>query len=195
MPDARAARCITRRFAYGAVAAVMAMACAQFAPAAFAVGGAPPVGVQPRAPSPGHPPPAARTDRSEGTTASGPVRAQPPRMPFYVATKGQTTLYLLGTLHVGYPSDYPPEQPYWLLQGHNLWPDESMPELKEAAMAWAALMSKVGAELMRAIAVSLEQPETYFEEPFRDTPAWMGKLVHYVGGVVEASTSKPLSLV
>src|SRR6478752_4939968 len=51
--------------------------------------------------------------------------------------------------------DYPPEQQYWLLQGPNLWPDESMPELKQAAMAWAGLMSNVGAELMRAIAVSL----------------------------------------
>src|SRR6476660_2941001 len=65
--------------------------------------------------------------------------------------------------------DYPPEQPYWLLQGPNLWPDESMPELKDAAMAWAGLMSNVGAELMRAIAVSLQQPEDYFEEPFRAT--------------------------
>ena len=81
--------------------------------------------------------------------------------------------------------DYPPEQPYWLLQGHNLWPDESLPELEPAAMAWAELMSTVGAELMRAIAVSLRLPEDYFDEPFRDTPAWMGKLVHYVGGVVE----------
>ncbi len=81
--------------------------------------------------------------------------------------------------------DYPPDQPYWLLQGHNMWPDESLPELEPAAMAWAELMSKVGAELMRAIAVSLRLPEDYFDEPFRDTPAWMGKLVHYVGGVVE----------
>jgi isopenicillin N synthase-like dioxygenase len=54
-------------------------------------------------------------------------------------------------------------------------------------MAWAELMCKVGAELMRAIAVSLKQPENYFDEPFGDTPAWMGKLVHYVGGVVEAA--------
>nr|WP_244816004.1 TraB/GumN family protein [Caballeronia sp. Lep1P3] len=60
-------------------------------------------------PAPAQPP---RVDRSTGTTASGPVRAQPPRMPFYVATKGSTTIYLLGTLHVGFASDYPPEQPF-----------------------------------------------------------------------------------
>jgi uncharacterized protein len=60
--------------------------------------------------SPTPPPP--RADRSTGTTASGPVRAQPPRMPFYVATKGAVTIYVLGTLHVGFASDYPPEQPF-----------------------------------------------------------------------------------
>ncbi|WP_457972653.1 isopenicillin N synthase family dioxygenase [Arthrobacter sp. D1-17] len=81
--------------------------------------------------------------------------------------------------------DYPADQPYWLLQGPNMWPNDALPELKPAAMAWAALMSEVGAELMRAIAVTLRLPEDYFDEPFRDSPAWMGKLVHYVGGVVE----------
>jgi isopenicillin N synthase-like dioxygenase len=83
--------------------------------------------------------------------------------------------------------DYPADQPYWLLQGPNLWPDDAFPELKPAAMDWADLMSRVGMELLRAIAVSLELPEDYFDEPFQGTPAWMGKLVHYVGGVVEAA--------
>ncbi|HEY8702494.1 MAG TPA: 2-oxoglutarate and iron-dependent oxygenase domain-containing protein [Arthrobacter sp.] len=83
--------------------------------------------------------------------------------------------------------DCPPDQPYWLLQGHNMWPDESLPELEPAAMEWAGLMSTVGAELLRAIAVSLQLPEDHFDGPFRDSPAWMGKLVHYVGGVVEAA--------
>ncbi|TLM87113.1 isopenicillin N synthase family oxygenase [Pseudarthrobacter sp. NamE5] len=84
-------------------------------------------------------------------------------------------------------TDYPVDQPYWLLQGPNLWPDDSFPELRPAAMNWAELMSGVGMELLRAIAVSLQLPEDYFDEPFRDSPAWMGKLVHYVGGVVEAA--------
>jgi isopenicillin N synthase-like dioxygenase len=84
-------------------------------------------------------------------------------------------------------TNYPSDQPYWLLQGHNLWPDDSLPELEPAAMAWAELMSTVGTELLRAIAISLQLPEEYFDEPFRDSPAWMGKLVHYVGGVVEAA--------
>jgi isopenicillin N synthase-like dioxygenase len=83
--------------------------------------------------------------------------------------------------------DYPADQPFWLLQGHNMWPTETLPELEPAAMAWAGLMSEVGMELLRAIAVSLRLPEDYFDEPFAGTPAWMGKLVHYVGGIVEAA--------
>ena len=62
---------------------------------------------QPRASLPGFNPPPAT-----GTTAGGPVRTQPARMPFYVATRGSTTLYLLGTLHVGDPADYPPGKPF-----------------------------------------------------------------------------------
>ncbi|WP_104043222.1 isopenicillin N synthase family dioxygenase [Arthrobacter sp. ZGTC412] len=84
-------------------------------------------------------------------------------------------------------TDYPSDQPYWLLQGPNLWPQDSFPELKPAAMDWATLMSAVGMELLRAIAVSLKLPEDYFDEPFQGSPAWMGKLVHYVGGVVAAA--------
>ncbi|SAL58697.1 GumN family protein [Caballeronia terrestris] len=113
MPDSRAARTITRRFAFGVVAAVLAMACVQFAPAALAVGGPPPSAVQPHPKRPAPPSaPTPRIDRSDGTTASGPVRVEEARMPFYVATKGKTTLYVLGTLHVGYASDYPADHPF-----------------------------------------------------------------------------------
>jgi len=62
----------------------------------------------PRAALPGFNPPPA----TPGTTASGPVRLQPAHMPFYVATRGATTIYILGTLHVGDPVDYPPGQPF-----------------------------------------------------------------------------------
>jgi uncharacterized protein YbaP (TraB family) len=55
-----------------------------------------------------HPPPAPST----GTVASGAVRAQPARMPFYVVTKGRVTIYVLGTLHTGDPADHPAAQPF-----------------------------------------------------------------------------------
>ena len=54
---------------------------------------------------------------------------------------------------------YPPDQPYWLVQGPNLMPDRALPELRTVCMAWAERMSRVGAELLGAIAVSLELPE------------------------------------
>ncbi|TDV08098.1 TraB/GumN family protein [Paraburkholderia caballeronis] len=62
-----------------------------------------------------HAPPAtapAVPNYASGTTAGGAIRRPPTRMPFYVATRGTTTLYLLGTLHVGDPSDFPPNQPF-----------------------------------------------------------------------------------
>jgi uncharacterized protein len=51
-------------------------------------------------------------DEVDATVASGPVRVEPAHMPFYVATKDATTIYLLGTLHVGDPYDYPADQPF-----------------------------------------------------------------------------------
>jgi uncharacterized protein len=44
--------------------------------------------------------------------AASAVDALPAHMPFYVATRGTQTIYLLGTLHVGDPADYPPDQPF-----------------------------------------------------------------------------------
>ncbi|GAB7524299.1 TraB/GumN family protein [Paraburkholderia sp. 2C] len=72
---------------------------------------APPRGASPAANAPaGNAPPPAPA--SSGTTTGGPVRPEPARMPFYVATRGTTTIYILGTLHVGDPVDYPPGQPF-----------------------------------------------------------------------------------
>lgn len=128
MPETQTARQVARRFAAGSAlvaAAILAVFC--LAPRlAFAVTGArsPPGAATPPTSSaslpgslPGLRVPPARpappdVDRSDGTTASGPVQAQPAHMPFYVATKGQVTIYLLGTLHVGYADDYPASQPF-----------------------------------------------------------------------------------
>lgn len=149
MPDAVAARRLTRRLRDGgcgaafsrrwraralngaALVGVCVALCLGSAPAelAYAAGAAatapaqagrpavPVPGVQPspaqppRASVPGFNPPPA-SSAPPGTTASGPVRTQPARMPFYVATRGTTTIYVLGTLHVGDPADYPAAQPF-----------------------------------------------------------------------------------
>ncbi len=39
-------------------------------------------------------------------------RAAPPHLPFYIATKSGQTIYVLGTLHVGDPADFPGYQPF-----------------------------------------------------------------------------------
>lgn len=77
----------------------------------------------------------------------------------------------------------PANAPYLRLQGHNQWP-AAFPALEAAAMEWAALMQKVGSELLAALSVGLGLPEDYFAQAFSPDPAWMGKLVHYVGGGV-----------
>ncbi|MGA7204528.1 MAG: 2OG-Fe(II) oxygenase family protein, partial [Specibacter sp.] len=77
-------------------------------------------------------------------------------------------------------ADVPEDTLFWRLQGHNRWP-EDYPELERTAMAWAGLMATTGAELLAGISVALGLPEDYFAEPFEGTPAWMSKLVHYVG--------------
>jgi uncharacterized protein YbaP (TraB family) len=87
----------------------LAFAGAAAAPVTQAAPGAPTAAPSPSAAIPGfHGPPPG----FGGTSASGPVRAEPAHMPFYVATKGTTTIYLLGTLHVGDPYDYPKDQPF-----------------------------------------------------------------------------------
>jgi uncharacterized protein YbaP (TraB family) len=122
MPEGRAA-CDVRRSPHGGMSAcarpayafaLMLMAVLAAAPvpaaAARAVPGTRAAPTAPAAPAsiPGfHGPPA-----SSPTSASGPVQAEPAHMPFYVATKGATTIYLLGTLHVGDPVDYPASQPF-----------------------------------------------------------------------------------
>jgi isopenicillin N synthase-like dioxygenase len=81
----------------------------------------------------------------------------------------------------------PADAPYWRLQGTNQWPIQ-FPALEEVAMDWAARMADVAHELLSHIAVALGLPEDQFTEAFERTPAWMGKLVHYVGGLKEAGT-------
>ncbi|TAM06564.1 MAG: TraB/GumN family protein [Paraburkholderia sp.] len=114
------------RLAVGAGNAFQVVAAPQsrgFIPAALAAeaaaevatttpGARPPVSMPGGSGLPGFHSPPVVPSYASGTTAGGPVRRQPARMPFYVATRGAVTLYLLGTLHVGDPVDYPPSQPF-----------------------------------------------------------------------------------
>jgi len=87
--------------------------------------------------------------------------------------------------------DFAPEQapvprelwdaPYRLLEGPNQWPDDTVPELRPLVEQWAGLLSAIGRELTRAIALALALPEDHFDEYFAGQPHWFGKLIHYVG--------------
>lgn len=116
-----AARAPRRWRARSLASAVLAGACATgglaWPPAGALAAGSVAAAPLPQAPIPApgmslpgfHAPP---PSTSNGTVASGAVRTQPARMPFYVATKGKVTIYVLGTLHVGDPADYPANQPF-----------------------------------------------------------------------------------
>jgi isopenicillin N synthase-like dioxygenase len=54
-------------------------------------------------------------------------------------------------------------------------------------MEWAELMSKVGMEAAPGHRGLTQTAGGLLRRAVPGTPAWMGKLVHYVGGVVEAA--------
>lgn len=73
------------------------------------------------------------------------------------------------------------DQPYRLLEGPNRWPDATVPELRGLVAAWTDLLSGVGTELTRALAVGMGLPEHHFDDAFAGEPHWFGKLIRYVG--------------
>ncbi|KXU89589.1 polysaccharide biosynthesis protein GumN [Paraburkholderia monticola] len=99
-------------FFHAACALTMSATVPGIAHAAGAAANAPGQAGRPSVTVPATPPPSIAPPPVPGTTASGPVRQQPARMPFYVATRGNVTIYVLGTLHVGDPVDYPAGQPF-----------------------------------------------------------------------------------
>jgi isopenicillin N synthase-like dioxygenase len=65
------------------------------------------------------------------------------------------------------------------LIGPNLWPD-AQPELREVATEWQEHLAGVARKLLRAWALALGAPETYFDEHFGE-PATLLKIVRYPG--------------
>ena len=68
---------------------------------------------------------------------------------------------------------------YTWLTGPNLWPD-AQPELREVVSEWHDHLSGVARRLLRAWALSLGAPETYFDEHFGE-PSTLIKIVRYPG--------------
>ncbi|WP_136617323.1 MULTISPECIES: isopenicillin N synthase family dioxygenase [Mesorhizobium] len=70
--------------------------------------------------------------------------------------------------------------PWTRLQGPNQWPS-ALPELKPALLAWQAKATAVAIRLLKAFALSLDQPEDAFDAIYRDSPNQRMKIVRYPG--------------
>jgi len=71
--------------------------------------------------------------------------------------------------------------PAWTrLQGPNLWP-EALPSLRPAVLSWQTKVAEVTIRLLKAFALSLEQPEDAFEPIYGGTPNHRMKIVRYPG--------------
>ncbi|RLK47508.1 isopenicillin N synthase family dioxygenase [Microbacterium telephonicum] len=75
--------------------------------------------------------------------------------------------------------DDPDAPDYARLIGPNIWP-EAQPELREVASAWQEHLVGVARRLLRAWAVALGAPETFFDEHFGE-PSTLLKIVRYPG--------------
>lgn len=70
--------------------------------------------------------------------------------------------------------------PWTRLQGPNQWPS-ALPDLKPALLAWQAKATAVAIRLLKAFALSLDQPEDAFDAIYRDSPNHRMKIVRYPG--------------
>ncbi|TJX55742.1 MAG: isopenicillin N synthase family oxygenase, partial [Mesorhizobium sp.] len=74
-----------------------------------------------------------------------------------------------------------PGIPAWTrLQGPNQWP-AALPELKPVLLAWQAKATGVAIRLLKAFALSLDQPEDAFDPIYREQPNHRMKIVRYPG--------------
>lgn len=75
--------------------------------------------------------------------------------------------------------DDPDAPEYARLIGPNLWP-ESLPELREVTAQWQEHLAGVARKLLRAWALALGAPESYFDDHFGE-PSTLLKIVRYPG--------------
>ncbi len=81
----------------------------------------------------------------------------------------------------GEPVEITPETPAWKrLLGPNQWP-EALPELKPLLLAYQAEVTRVGIDVLKAIAVALGQNEDAFAEIYDPQPSQLLKIIRYPG--------------
>ncbi|SMC94951.1 non-haem dioxygenase, N-terminal [Rhizobium sp. RU36D] len=81
----------------------------------------------------------------------------------------------------GEPVEIGPDTPAWKrLFGPNQWPD-ALPELKPLLLAYQAEVTRIGIDVLKAIAVALGQPEDVFAEIYEPQPSQLLKIIRYPG--------------
>ena len=80
-----------------------------------------------------------------------------------------------------------PDTPAWRrLQGPNQWPD-ALPDLKPILLAYQAAVTRVGIDLLKAIATTFDQPENVFAQIYEPNPSQLLKIIRYPGrGIAES---------
>lgn len=77
--------------------------------------------------------------------------------------------------------DLTPDSPSWMRTiGPNQWPS-AMPELRDIVTRYQEEMTRVGLDLLRAIALALGQSEDFFEPMFSSGPRQHMKILRYPG--------------
>lgn len=75
---------------------------------------------------------------------------------------------------------------YTRLDGPNQWP-AALPELQEVVEGWMTASAEVAAQVLGALAITLGQPETYFDHEFSDRPRMLTKINRYPGRDAETA--------
>lgn len=78
-------------------------------------------------------------------------------------------------------ANVPADQPWLYLRGPNQWPDEALPELKPLLLAYQAEVTRIGIDVLKAIAVALGQPEDAFAQIYEPSPSQLLKIIRYPG--------------
>ncbi len=74
-----------------------------------------------------------------------------------------------------------PDTPPWKrLLGPNQWPD-ALPELKPLLLAYQAEVTRIGIDLLKAIAAALGQPDDAFAQIYEPQPSQLLKIIRYPG--------------
>ncbi|MDT3380085.1 2-oxoglutarate and iron-dependent oxygenase domain-containing protein [Labrys neptuniae] len=80
----------------------------------------------------------------------------------------------------GEPVEAGPDTPWNRLYGPNQWP-EALPELRPLLLRYQAEVTRIGIDVLKAMALALGQPENAFAEIYEPSPSQLLKIIRYPG--------------